>query len=123
MFEKKNAAVILIFDERIFSIYSYFLCTSGQNCPYYDVQHNSINYNLNQPCKEHKKPCPPVYKSSSVYLCKFLVLINHCNTITKLPVVNMMSNQVIRTRIHAIYLALLLNFYVVLIIIIFIYLQ
>lgn len=40
----------------------------GQNCPYYDVQHNSINYNLNQPCKEHKKPCPSVYTSSSVYL-------------------------------------------------------
>nr|XP_019928502.2 uncharacterized protein LOC105342205 isoform X6 [Crassostrea gigas] len=39
-----------------------------QNCPYYDVQHNSINYNLNQPCKEHKKPCPSVYTSSSVYL-------------------------------------------------------
>lgn len=54
---------------------------AGQHCACYDMEHYSVAPNFNQPCKEHIKPCPAVYTSSSVYKCKtFLPLKTYIAT-------------------------------------------
>lgn len=39
----------------------------GHNCPFYDLERNSIEPNFNQQCREDENPCPEIYYSSSVF--------------------------------------------------------
>lgn len=40
----------------------------GHHCPFYDLEHNTIEPNFDQPCKHHiEQYCPAVYNSSSIY--------------------------------------------------------
>lgn len=40
----------------------------GHHCPFYDLEHNSIEPNFDRPCKNHiEQYCPVVYNSSSIY--------------------------------------------------------